>query len=138
MNDTTMITVLVIEPGKSPYEKQIHTGLTALQEEVDGLIQCTYPYEDPVAIVCNDEGKLNGCPLNRALRDEDGEIYDIIAGTFLIVQLAYDNFTSLSKELSQKYTELFRYPEIFYWSNGRIAVHSMKEHKTCRPDNTSL
>lgn len=25
--------------------------------------------------VCNEEGKLEGLPLNRALRDEDGDIY---------------------------------------------------------------
>lgn len=26
-------------------------------------------------IVCNEEGKLEGLPLNRALRDEDGDSY---------------------------------------------------------------
>jgi hypothetical protein len=128
MNDNTMITVLVVEPGKSPYEKQIMTDLNSLQEEVDGYIQCTYPFDDPVAILCNDEGKIMGLPLNRALYDEKGNLYDVIAGTFLIVQLSLDSFTSLSKELSKKYTEQFRYPEIFYWSNGSIAVHCLKNH----------
>ena len=28
--------------------------------------------------VCNDEGKLAGLPLNRALRDEDGDIYSFL------------------------------------------------------------
>jgi len=31
-----------------------------------------------VALICNDEGKLQGLPLNRGLRDERGELYDII------------------------------------------------------------
>ena len=44
-----------------------------------------YPYEDPIALVCNEEGKLEGLPLNRALRDEDGDIYDVVAGTFMVV-----------------------------------------------------
>ena len=35
----------------------------------------------------NDEGKLIGLDLNRSLRDEHGEIYDIVAGTFLVVGL---------------------------------------------------
>ena len=26
-------------------------------------------------VVCNEEGKLESLPLNRALRDEDGDIY---------------------------------------------------------------
>lgn len=47
-----------------------------------------YPFEDPVAIVYNDDGKLMGLPLNRALRDESGEAYDVVAGTFLVVGLA--------------------------------------------------
>ena len=41
------------------------------------LLYTSYPYEDPVALVCNEEGKLEGLPLNRALRDEDGDIYSL-------------------------------------------------------------
>ena len=32
----------------------------------------------------NEEGKLDGLPLNRALRDDNGEIYDVVAGSFLV------------------------------------------------------
>ena len=46
------------------------------------------PSADPVGLVCNDEGKLIGLELNRGLRDEHGEIYDIMAGTFLVVGLS--------------------------------------------------
>ncbi len=38
-----------------------------LQAAVGGDIQAVYPYEDPVALICNEEGKLMGLPLNRAL-----------------------------------------------------------------------
>ena len=84
--------VLMVEPGKVPYEKEIGDGLKALQDAVGGYIQAVYPYEDPVALVCNEEGKLEGLPLNRALRTEDGEIYDIIAGNFFICGLGEENF----------------------------------------------
>ena len=43
-----------------------------LQAAVGGDIQAVYPYEDPVALICNEEGKLLGLPLNRALFDDDG------------------------------------------------------------------
>ena len=79
------IAVLVVEPGKEPYVKEIDSGLESLQHEVGGCIEAIYPYEDPVALVCNEEGKLEGLPLNRALRDEDGDIYDVVAGTFMVV-----------------------------------------------------
>ena len=55
------------------------------------------PSPDPVGLVCNDEGKLIGLELNRGLRDEHGEIYDVMAGTFLVVGLSEDSFTSLTR-----------------------------------------
>ena len=61
--------VLVVEPGKAPYESDISPGLESLQKAVGGYIEITYPFDDPVAVVCNEEGKLLGLPLNRALRE---------------------------------------------------------------------
>ena len=94
--------VLMVEPGKAPYETEISDGLEAMQAAVGGNIQAVYPYEDLVGLVCNEEGKLEGLPLNRALRTEDGEIYDIIAGNFFICGLGEENFCSLSPELAEK------------------------------------
>lgn len=89
------LTVLVVEPMKEPYVKEIDPGLHALQAEVGGDIAASYPFDDPVGLVLNDEGKLIGLDLNRSLRDEHGEIYDIVAGTFLVVGLGEESFTSL-------------------------------------------
>ena len=72
------IAVLIVEPGKEPYVKEIDSNLKSLQHEVGGYIEAIYPYEDPVALVCNEEGKLEGLPLNRALRDEDSDIYSFL------------------------------------------------------------
>ena len=112
--------VLMVEPGKVPYETEIGDGLKAMQEAVGGYIQAVYPYEDPIAIVCNEEGKLEGLPLNRALRTEDGEIYDIIAGNFFICGLGEENLCSLSPELSEKFKEEFKHPETFAKLFGKI------------------
>ena len=114
------MTVLVVEPRKEPYLKEIDPGLHSLQAEVGGDIAATYPFSDPVGLVCNDEGKLIGLELNRGLRDEEGNLYDIMAGTFLVVGLGEENFTSLPPELAQKYTEHFKQPEQFINLNGQI------------------
>ena len=114
------MTVLVVEPMKKPYVKEIDPGLHSLQAEVGGDIATAYPFSDPVGLVCNDEGKLIGLELNRGLRDEHGEIYDIMAGTFLVVGLSEDSFTSLTPEQVQKYTEHFKQPEQFISLNGQI------------------
>ena len=112
--------VLVVEPYKEPYEKEIDPGLESLQHEVGGDIECVYPFDDPVGIICNDEGKLEGLPPNRSLRDEDGEIYDVVAGTFLVVGLGEENFEGLSKEQMDKFKERFRTPEQFLMIGGEI------------------
>ena len=121
------ITVLVVEPGKTPYAKEINPGLKSLQKEVGGDIQAIYPFPEPVAIVCNETAKLDGLPLNRALRDDVGEIYDIIAGTFLVVGLTKEDFGSLSPTLIQQFTRHFREPELFLRINGNILVMPMEE-----------
>ena len=71
------------------------------------------PFNEPVALVMHDEGKLVGKDLNRALRDDDGDIYDIIAGDFLVVGLGEDDFCSLSPELMKQFEEHFHQPETF-------------------------
>ena len=114
------LTVLVVEPMKEPYVKEIAPGLHALQAEVGGDIAASYPFDDPVGLVLNDEGKLIGLDLNRSLRDEHGEIYDIVAGTFLVVGLGPESFASLPPDMIQKYTEQFKRPELFASINGQI------------------
>ena len=105
--------VLMVEPGEIPYEADIEPGLRSLQAAVGGNIQAVYPYEDPVALICNEDGKFMGLPLNRALRDDTGEIYDIIAGNFIITGLGEESFSDLSPDLMEKYKEQFLAPESF-------------------------
>ena len=112
--------VLMVEPGEIPYEADIEPGLRSLQAAVGGNIQAVYPYEDPVALICNEDGKFMGLPLNRALRDDTGEIYDIIAGNFIITGLGEESFSDLSPELMEKYKEQFLAPESFVQLGGKI------------------
>ena len=76
-NENTL-SVLKIAPGQYPQQVEIDNDLKALQQTVGGSIGASYPFEDPVAIVYNDDGKLMGLPLNRALWDEDGLMYDVM------------------------------------------------------------
>lgn len=112
--------VLMVEPGEIPYEADIEPGLRSLQAAVGGNIQAVYPYEDPVALICNEDGKFMGLPLNRALRDDTGEIYDIIAGNFIITGLGEESFSDLSPDLMEKYKEQFLAPESFVRIGGKI------------------
>ena len=132
------LTVLVVEPMKEPYVKEIDSGLHALQAEVGGDIAASYPFDDPVGLVLNDEGKLIGLDLNRSLRDEHGEIYDIVAGTFLVVGLGEESFTSLPPELAQKYMEHFKQPEQFINLNGQIVALPVEPENPLRTAEMTL
>lgn len=105
--------VLVVNPGDYPQKAQIGTDIESLQAVVHGLIEVVYPFKDDVAVVLNDSGKIEGLPLNRALRDEHGEIYDVIAGPFFVCGVEEDHFISLTSEQIKKYEQHFHQPEAF-------------------------
>jgi len=50
--------VLKIELKKKPEIIEIEDNLETLQEAVDGYIEAYYPFDDNVAIICNEEGKM--------------------------------------------------------------------------------
>lgn len=108
--------ILRVDPGLYPQEAEINGSLESMQQLVGGLIQVLYPFRDAeVALICNDEGKLLGLPFNRALRDERGATYDVVAGTFFLCSASWDSdtFGSLSEDQVQEYMERFRHPELF-------------------------
>ena len=113
--------ILVVEPEHRPEVREIDGSLEAMQNIVGGLIQPIY-LDDSVALICNDEGKLMNLTANRGLRDGDGQIYDIVFGTFFLCGAPpdCDHFTSLTPEQIQQYRERFYTPEMFWGMDGRI------------------
>lgn len=110
---TPMMDVLLVRPNMYPQAVQIGCELEDLQKAVGGDIQAVYPYEEPVALLMDEEAKLTGKDLNRALRDENGKMYDIVAGDFLVVGLGEEDFCSLSPDLMKQFEERFHQPESF-------------------------
>lgn len=99
--------VLIVEPGKYPREADIPSGLQSLQETVGGYIQAIYPFDDPVALVCDEEGLLKQKVFNRYVCEGCA-----VHGTFFICGLDTEDFTDLPDALMQKYKERFYAPEI--------------------------
>ena len=64
------ISVLLVEPNKYPKMVEIDDTLEAMQGVVGGDIEEYMPFEDEVAIICNEEGKVNGLTPNRAVYGE--------------------------------------------------------------------
>ena len=114
-NKVESIKVLLVEPNKYPKEIKIEDSLEAMQELVDGHIEEYMPFDDEVAIICNEEGKARGLPLNRAIYTKDKEMVDVICGKFFIAYapLESESFLSMPDEMMKKYKEQFKYPERF-------------------------
>ena len=116
--------VVIVEPQKKPVVQDIGSDLESMQQIVGGLIEAVYPFDEPVALICNEEGKLLNLPLNRALRDDRGEVYDVIAGTFFVCAAPPDSdcFTDLTDQQVKTYLERFAMPEMFLNVDGALFV----------------
>jgi len=116
--------IIVVEPQKKPAVQEIDAGLEAIQKIVGGSIEAVYPFEEPVALICNEEGKLLNLPMNRALRDGDGNVYDIISGTFFLCAAPPDSdrFAGLTDQQAKTYMEWFAMPEMFLNVGGDLFV----------------
>ena len=77
-----------------------------------------------MALICNEEGKLLNLPLNRALRDDEGNVYDIISGTFFVCAAPPDSdrFEGLTDQQVKTYIERFAIPEMFLNVGGNLFV----------------
>ena len=116
--------VIVVEPKKKPMVLDIDVGLESMQKIVGGPIEAVYPFDEPVALICNEEGKLLNLPLNRALRDDEGNVYDIISGTFFVCAAPpdSDHFAGLTDQQVKTYMERFAVPEMFLNVGGDLFV----------------
>ena len=116
--------VIIVEPQKKPEVREIGSGLESMQQIVGGLIEAVYPFDAPVALICNEEGKLLNLPLNRALRDDEGNVYDIISGTFFVCAAPpdSDHFAGLNDQQAKTYLERFSMPEMFLNVGGDLFV----------------
>ena len=67
--ETRTMDVLLVQPNAYPKKISVGTELEDLQAMVGGDIEVTYPFEDEVAIILNESGKINGLPLNPVARE---------------------------------------------------------------------
>lgn len=122
MRDENKINVLLVQPMKAPKMVTINDSLESMQRVVGGRIEEYMPFEDDVALVCNEEGKMNGMQLNRGIFDEQGNLQDIIAGDFFIAYapIESEKFLSLPEDLTNKYAKRFEKAEQFMMMDGAI------------------
>ncbi len=81
--------IILYEVGKEPIVKNIENKLHDLQSIVGGYIE-TFTQHDGIILVCNEEGKLIGLPINRIMFNEP------IAGNFFLCRCDGEDFADVT------------------------------------------
>ena len=89
-----------------------------MQKLVGGHIQAIYPFEDNVALLCNEDAHLLSLPFNRGV----GRGYGAVFGTFLICGLGEEAFCSLTPAQIENYKKVFYQAEILVGVKGNSAI----------------
>ncbi len=110
------ITVLDIEPLNPPRLVTIPHTLEAMNALVEGSIACTYPWEDLIGLVHNDNAIAEGAAPNRVVGNQ------IVYGPFFLAGLGEEDFTDIPLDLVEKYSRLFSAPEVFIPTPEGLAV----------------
>lgn len=115
------IKVLVIRPGEKPVIEDIEHTLKGMQNIVGGPIQDFSTYKDDVAFICCATGKQQNFTANRARINDEGKVFDIIAGTFFVCGISETGFESIPDDLIKKYMDKYEYPDHFRWTpDGKL------------------
>ncbi len=102
--------ILVVEPEKAPYEREISDDLHEMQEVVGGFIEPIYfERKNDALVFCNEEFLLNGSQPNRMV----GNV--LVHGTFFVVgnretEYGEEESCSLTNEQLSRYTKEFAEP----------------------------
>ena len=98
--------ILIVEPGRHPRAAEIPHTLEQMQKTVGGYIQAVLPWDDPVALICDEEGLLKQSMFNRIVAPEVA-----IFGTFFLCGLGEEDFTDLPDDLMEKYSNMLYDPQ---------------------------
>lgn len=100
------IKAILVKPAKEPEVVYIDDAVSGLQKAVGGYFEFVSTNFDNVAIICNEEGKLQRLPENRILRNIYGN-YDVIVGNFLIVGINGEDLCDLDDHQIPYLIEVF-------------------------------
>ena len=118
--------ILVIEPEKAPYEKEIGDDIHDMQAIVGGCIEPIYfePKETAIAW-CNDEFLLNGSQPNRIVGNVLVHGTFFVSGNYMNEYGEWDS-CSLTDEQIEKYKQQFDHIIVDLPGIGLVAVRETR------------
>ena len=95
--------VLLICEKQEPKALSVPHTLGGFQELVGGPIEVVEPFNDNVVLVCNENARCDGKPVNRIINEKLD-----VCGDFFLCGCSESNLTDLPEEKLFKYASLFR------------------------------
>lgn len=108
------IKALLVYSGCDPFVETIPNELKEFQDIVDGYIEVVR-MSNTTMLICNEEGKIKDFEANRCIIDENGNMVDVICGTFILVGDDGDDFKSLSDDDVEYWTHYFTEKAPILW-----------------------
>lgn len=124
--------ILIVEPDRHPRIAEIPHTLKAMQQTVGGYIEITYPWSDPIALVCDEESLLKQLPFNRLVAPGSA-----IFGTFFLCGIGEEELTDLPEELADKYMQLLHNPEVLVRTNTGYVAMPIPAYENPKDENES-
>ena len=88
--------IILYEVGKEPVVKEIENKLNPMKQIVGGWIEA-FTQPNGIILVCNEEGKLIGLPMNRVMFNE------LIAGNFFLCRSNGEEFADVTDDDIKQY-----------------------------------
>ena len=113
--------IIIARPGEESFVTEITPDYNILTRLVGGSLQETHPIGEDVAILVNENGKLEGRLPNRFQSGkhaqkliEKGHDSDIYAGTMVIIGSCSEGFVSLTEDQIELYMDIYKEPNFLY------------------------
>ncbi len=100
--------VLLVCCEKEPRILYVPHELSELQRLVGGMIEVVEPFDDDIALVCDENGRSNGKPVNRIISDHMD-----VCGDFFLCGYGETGLEDMPEAKAFKYAAMFSisYPE---------------------------
>ena len=130
------IQVLVVEPRKAPCLREVEES--DFHSILGGDYSVTHPLGPEAAVLCREDGRESGLEWNRALYNGRGQVYDVIAGTFLVAGMDGNKIASLPDDLANKYNRRFQTIEVYAQVGERTVMFQVPQDNLADLSNRDL
>lgn len=122
---TRAIPVLLLEPGQIAKPTLVNNTPAAMRQLIGGNFEAI-SLPDGGILLCNEDREFIAHRQNRVIKDDAGEVLDVLVGTGLICGCKDGEFVGLTIDQMKRYKNTFQYPQKILRRNGKVIAKDIK------------